>query len=576
MDENIDNSVSVLAMLDNQSTAYKPNMDITFGNNHTVNHEETELNESSKQTIIWTKNATCMLLNLYETKINMLDNPKKKSKMWTSIAEELKSMNVEVTPDQVRWKINALTKKYKDCIDNGQGTSTFKYFNEMHQILGRYNNDGNAYRLASGMMHGDEDVNKEKHKRNHTLKSSAPFRKLRAERRAKLELDKQWIEYLRRQEEHRLERDERCERSLRLREEELQLKKRTRNQTINSFKEITVERKETRRNSNKRKMCFSWGHLIASFSLVKIHATTLLMTLNVDEIDISNLVAIGVKDDSYVENILDNKSHHNSLDLSTCDMNNSNDGIQNVNFNTESKVLNSSANESNEKQSAVWTTRSTATLLKLYESKLEMLETPKKKTRIWIAISESLKNYDIEMTPDQVRWKINALAKKYKQCIDSGQHKKFRYFKEMDSIYSRYNVDCDSYTISEILKKKSNGRRSASNEFERTTGVESKAMIELRKLRLASRIESDRMQTKLNIEKQWLEYLRQQEQHRLVKEDLFERNLKLREEELELRKRELELKEALEYKKMELAEKDVQEILQLQREKCELLERLFS
>lgn len=45
---------------------------------------------------IWTKNATLMLLSLYETKIHMLDNPKKKSKMWISIAEELKTLNVEV------------------------------------------------------------------------------------------------------------------------------------------------------------------------------------------------------------------------------------------------------------------------------------------------------------------------------------------------------------------------------------------------------------------------------------------------------------------------------------------------
>lgn len=37
-----------------------------------------------------------MLLSLYETKMHMLDNPKKKSKMWLSIAEELKSLNVEV------------------------------------------------------------------------------------------------------------------------------------------------------------------------------------------------------------------------------------------------------------------------------------------------------------------------------------------------------------------------------------------------------------------------------------------------------------------------------------------------
>ncbi|XP_059050143.1 zinc finger protein with KRAB and SCAN domains 2-like [Achroia grisella] len=270
-----------------------------------------------------------------------------------------------------------------------------------------------------------------------------------------------------------------------------------------------------------------------------------------------------------VNNVLNNSP--DSPELPTYDIKNSNthdvqnDGHKEIKSNLIS-------NENSEKQSAVWTIRSTTTLLKLYENKLEMLETPKKKTRIWLAISESLKKCDIEMTPDQVRWKINALAKKYKQCIDNGQHKKFRYFKEMDSIYSRFNVDCDAFIISEILKNKRNSiSHSMPNEQE-----ESKAMIELRKMRLASRIESDRTQTKLNIEKQWLQYLRQQEQHRVNKEDLFERHLKLKEEELELRRRELELKEALECKKMELVEKDLNEILQVQREKCRLLVQLFS
>lgn len=39
-----------------------------------------------------------MLLNLYETKLNMLDNPKKKSKMWISMSEELKPFGIEVNP----------------------------------------------------------------------------------------------------------------------------------------------------------------------------------------------------------------------------------------------------------------------------------------------------------------------------------------------------------------------------------------------------------------------------------------------------------------------------------------------
>ncbi|XP_075969313.1 uncharacterized protein LOC142972262 [Anticarsia gemmatalis] len=224
MDENIDNNVAVLAMLDNQTTAYKPDMTMTnYNHGHQMTQGETDVN--NKQNVIWTKNATIMLISLYETKMHMLDNPKKKSKMWISMAEELKALNVEVTPDQVRWKINALTKKYKDCIDNGQGAMTFKYFNEMHQILGRYTDSTGSYRLASGVMHGQDDLEKDKSKKNMSLKSSTPFRKLRVERRAKVELDNQWIDYLRRQEEQKQIRDERYERSLRLREEELQLRK---------------------------------------------------------------------------------------------------------------------------------------------------------------------------------------------------------------------------------------------------------------------------------------------------------------------------------------------------------------
>lgn len=126
---------------------------------------------------------------------------------------------LQVTSDQVRWKINALTKRYKDCVDNGQNSSDFKYFNEMHQILGRYNDDTGMYRLASGVQR-DGEVAKS---RTQTVK--APFRKLREERRAKVELDKQWMEYLKKQDEQKQIRDERLERSLILREEKLQLRK---------------------------------------------------------------------------------------------------------------------------------------------------------------------------------------------------------------------------------------------------------------------------------------------------------------------------------------------------------------
>ncbi|KAJ8725492.1 hypothetical protein PYW08_003675 [Mythimna loreyi] len=241
-------------------------------------------------------------------------------------------------------------------------------------------------------------------------------------------------------------------------------------------------------------------------------------------------------------------------------------------LNTEAKI-----NDGTEKPCAVWTSNATTTLLKLYENKLEMLETPKKKTRIWIAISQSLNEYGIEMSPDQVRWKINALTKKYKQCVDSGQHDKFKYFKMMNDIYAQYHVDCDSYTLTELLhKKKDLHNMSVTDEQNLKLNHESKAVTEMRKIRLANRIESDRSQGKIQLEKQWLEYLRRQEEQKQWRDEIYDRNLKLREEELELRKRELEIKETLELKKIQLKEKEYRETLQIEREKCELLKEIFS
>ncbi|KAG6459508.1 hypothetical protein O3G_MSEX011421 [Manduca sexta] len=177
----------------------------------------------------------------------------------------------KVTPDQVRWKINALTKKYKDCIDNGQGAMSFKYFNEMHQILGRYNDNGGNYRLASGVIQNQEDLDRDKSKRNIPYKTSTPFRKLRAERRAKVELDKQWIDYIRRQEEQKQIRDERYERSLRLKEEELQLRKKELEikQSLALKKLQLKEKKQEEMLKIEREKCVLLRKLIADQELIR-------------------------------------------------------------------------------------------------------------------------------------------------------------------------------------------------------------------------------------------------------------------------------------------------------------------
>lgn len=175
------------------------------------------------------------------------------------------------------------------------------------------------------------------------------------------------------------------------------------------------------------------------------------------------------------------------------------------------------------------------------------------------------------MSPDQVRWKINALTRKYKRCIDIGGQDKFKYFKEMDHIYSKYNIDGYGYTISEILDRKNDTNTNIPSAMK----SESKAIIELRKIRLANRIESDRTQTKIHIEKQWLEYLNRQELFKMRRDEILEKRLILKEQELELRKRELELKQSLEIKNIQLKEKDLNEMIQIEREKCELLKQIL-
>lgn len=188
-----------------------------------------------------------------------------------------------------------------------------------------------------------------------------------------------------------------------------------------------------------------------------------------------------------------------------------------------------------------------------------------------------------QVTPDQVRWKINALAKKYKQCLDNGQHNKFKFFGIMDNIYAQYNVDCDAYNVhNPDLKDFMKGIRKNQPDYHSDdvsssskSVQESRVLTELRKRRLARRIESERSQSKLNLERQWLEYLKRQELQTKWRDDVFEKHLKLKKQELELRKKELEIKETLELQKLEVQDKDQEEMLQIEKEKWKLLKKLL-
>ncbi|XP_011641614.1 uncharacterized protein LOC105430010 [Pogonomyrmex barbatus] len=76
--------------------------------------------------------------------LEMDDNEKNMNEMQDL---NYKNMN-EMSSQQVRWKMNALTKRYKECIDSnnktGRGAVEFQWFDQLDEIFGK-NNVKSAY-----------------------------------------------------------------------------------------------------------------------------------------------------------------------------------------------------------------------------------------------------------------------------------------------------------------------------------------------------------------------------------------------------------------------------------------------
>ncbi|XP_011869676.1 PREDICTED: uncharacterized protein LOC105563031, partial [Vollenhovia emeryi] len=60
----------------------------------TIQDEDKE-NSKKKQDAVWTRNKTLALLSLYEANVNMLDNPRKKTKIWATISTGLQDFNIK-------------------------------------------------------------------------------------------------------------------------------------------------------------------------------------------------------------------------------------------------------------------------------------------------------------------------------------------------------------------------------------------------------------------------------------------------------------------------------------------------
>ncbi|CAD6241463.1 GSCOCG00009261001-RA-CDS [Cotesia congregata] len=108
-----------------------------------------------KKNAVWTKQATMALLSLYEANLQMLTDIGKKSRVWKKISEGLKELRIQVTADQVKWKFNRLYNKYKECIDNNN-----KSGRQFEEIFHKEKKVSTSSTLSSSILTTDEKKRK--------------------------------------------------------------------------------------------------------------------------------------------------------------------------------------------------------------------------------------------------------------------------------------------------------------------------------------------------------------------------------------------------------------------------------
>ncbi|KYN10866.1 PREDICTED: uncharacterized protein LOC108771121 [Trachymyrmex cornetzi] len=275
----------------------------------------------------------------------------------------------------------------------------------------------------------------------------------------------------------------------------------------------------------------------------------------------------------------------------------------------ENEMMLSEKNDT-KKSNAVWNKHSTLAVLSLYEANLHMLDNPKKKTKVWTAISDGLKQFDVEMSSDQVRWKINTLIKKYKECVDnnakSGRNPiSFEYYDQMEEIFGK---DKEAFSINGYTRSSNLPKKTTINPVLKTKTIEiqsevpvvaechpsvlkaripqinnPKASMNEKRARPLHGTGSNNAKAKLQLEKQWLEHL-QSEKNRQIQRDvrltkLLEKKteaVNLKKRQLQMQEKELEVKKMIASNKLKAKYRQHDEIIAIEREKCKLLHRLLK
>lgn len=225
------------------------------------------------------------------------------------------------------------------------------------------------------------------------------------------------------------------------------------------------------------------------------------------------------------------------------------------------------------------------------------------------------------MSADQVRWKINALMKKYKECADNNSKSgrafmTFEFYDIIDQICHKEKSCISTYTMSSNLpvNKKNCSTLTSSTEPEKETiltinqvskrkskQVQEKAASNTssssdlsfdtnisnfnssKSSRLPRGTGSSNARKKLELEKQWLEYLKTNENRSKATDENYEKYLKIKAEENQIRKRYLNLREkemeqkyAILQKKLKWKENAHDEKMELEKLKCKYLKNFAN
>lgn len=177
------------------------------------------------------------------------------------------------------------------------------------------------------------------------------------------------------------------------------------------------------------------------------------------------------------------------------------------------------------------------------------------------------------MTNDQVRWKINALVKRYKEVIDnnslSGRARMdFEWYEQMNEILGPRQRVTAGQTVSSKLPFKTSSPCTKTSSHCPSTSSEEKSLCgsssastspSITTLPKSNTIDSNDVKnrkrschgtgsktaaTKIELEKQWLHHLQKKEEHDRIKDQRYASLTETKKEALKLKKRQLDLKEA--------------------------------